>query len=146
VNFSKNFAKIQRMTLIAVCKIILACSLGGMLFIFLRVLPLLPEFKPKLVPEEKKFFFRLETRINAGRRRIGEKFYRWGRKNAHRIRILVLKIDNFLTSYLKRAREKEIHFEKVHLSRRKKIEKVPKPEKALKRKRSKKRLKKKESK
>ena len=111
------------MALIAICKIILVFSFAGMLFIFLRVLPLFSDFKPKSVPEEKKFSFRFKARIEIIRKKIGGRFNQWGKKSAHRIKVLVLKIDNSLTSYLKKAREKEIYIEKIHLSRKKKLEK-----------------------
>ena len=128
------------MNSILACQIVLAVSLGGMLFIFLRVLPLLPEFKPKPVSEEKKPSFRLKAGFEATRKKIGGGFHQWGKRSAHRIKVLVLKVDNFLTSYLKKAREKEIYLEKIHLSRRKKTERTLELEKVSKRKKSKKRL------
>jgi hypothetical protein len=120
------------MSPIAICQIALAASLGGMLFIFLRNLPLLPEFAPKPIPREKKLSFRLKNNLKKGKIKISEKFHQWGEKNAHRLRILVLKIDNSLTSYLKKARERKIHLEKIHFTRRKKIEETLPTEKGQK--------------
>lgn len=125
------------MELIAICKIILICCIGGMTFIFLRVLPLFPEFKLKPVSEEKKISFRFKTKVGAIRKKGAGRLRQSEKKFVYKIKILVLKADNSLTSYLRKAREKEIHLEKIHFSRKKKAEKAVELKKILKKRKSK---------
>ena len=51
------------MSLIFICQIIFGISLLGMLFIFLRNLPLLVEFEPGSIPKEKGLSFRLRNKL-----------------------------------------------------------------------------------
>ncbi|MCD6094503.1 hypothetical protein J7J39_01180 [bacterium] len=108
------------MSSIFICQIIFAISLLGMLFIFLRNLPLLVEFEPDSIPKEKGLSFRLRNKLRKNKERINEKFRQISEKNIHRLRVRILKIDNFLTSYLNKLQERKIHLEKLQFSQRKK--------------------------
>jgi len=108
------------MTLISLCQILFPFSVLGMLFIFLRNLPTLLEFEPTPVPKEKKLYFRLKKRFLIIKRSLGEKLRQLREKNLHRLRVLTLKIDNFLAFYLKKTREKKSSQERNHLSKERK--------------------------
>lgn len=107
------------MSLILICQIIFSVSLSGILFIFLRNLPLLIDFEPQPVPEEKKLIFRCKKGFLRFKNKFSGKFQTAREKTVHKIRILVLKIDNFLTSYLKKAQEQRRHQKKISLFRKK---------------------------
>lgn len=111
------------MSLILICQIIFGASLFGILFIFLRNLPLLVEFEPRPIPKEERLIFKFKKGFLRFKDKFSGKFQRAREKTAHKIRILVLKIDNFLTSYLKKAQEQRRHQKKISLFRKKKSEK-----------------------
>jgi len=51
------------MKIISILQIIFSLSLFGIIFIFLRNLPVLVEFEPQSIPREKKFYFRCKKRV-----------------------------------------------------------------------------------
>jgi len=108
------------MPLITIFQIIIGASLAGMLFIFLRNLPLLAEFKPKPILPERKFFNRIKYNFGKTKTKVGEIFHKFVEKNSHKLRIFILKTDNFLISRIRQAREKKIHFAKINFKKKKK--------------------------
>jgi len=84
----------------------------GIIFIFLRNLPVLVEFEPQPIPREKKFYFRCKKRFLIIKEKLSDKFHQFREKNLHRLKVLTLKMDNFLTSYLKKTREIRLHQKK----------------------------------
>jgi hypothetical protein len=95
---------------IFICQIVLGVSLFGMLFIFLRNLPLLLEFEPKPIPKEDKFSFKIKIKYNSIQKKVKDSFNHWQEKNLRKMRIWNLKIDNFLNAYLDKIRKQKLHF------------------------------------
>ncbi|MFH0987314.1 MAG: hypothetical protein V1841_00235 [Patescibacteria group bacterium] len=93
------------MSLILIFQIIFSLSLLVVLFIFLRNLPFLVEFEPRSLSKEEKLTFRLRRKISSAGGRISEAVHKVREKMVHRLKVSTLKIDNFLTSYLKKTRE-----------------------------------------
>ena len=100
------------MKIISIFQIIFSLSLFGIIFIFLRNLPVLVEFEPQPIPREKKFYFRCKKRVLVIKEKLSDKFHQFREKNLHRLKVLTLKMDNFLTSYLKKTREIRLHQKK----------------------------------
>lgn len=98
------------MNIIFALQFIFGTSLVGMLFIFLRNLPLLCEVEPLQVSKEASFSFRLRKEIKETSNKSSEKFHRWSEKILHKLRLNLLKIDNSLFSCLKKIRERKIKF------------------------------------
>ena len=120
------------MSLITICQIIVGASLAGMLFIFLRNLPLLAEFKPKPILPERKFFNRIKYNLGKTKTKVEEIFHKFVEKNSHKLRIFILKTDNFLISRARQAREKKIHFAKINFKKKKKEDYLVRKEENLK--------------
>jgi len=120
------------MSLITICQIIIGASLAGMLFIFLRNLPFLAEFEPKPILPEKKFFNRIKYNLGKTKTKVGEIFHKFVEKNSHKLRIFILKTDNFLISRARQAREKKIHFAKINFKKKKKEDYLVRKEEDLK--------------
>lgn len=98
------------MNAILLFQVFSAISLAGIIFIFLRNLPLLCEFEPVPVLKEEKLTFRLKKTVKETKLKSRERFHLWSEKTAHKLRLIVLKIDNFLSSYLKKIRERKSKF------------------------------------
>jgi len=97
------------MEIISIFQIIFSLSLFGIIFIFLRNLPILVDFEPQPIPREKKIYFRCKKRFVIIKEKLIDRFHQFREKNLHRLKLLTLKMDNFLTSYLKKTREIKIH-------------------------------------
>jgi len=102
------------MNIIFICQIAFGISVFGILFILLRNLPVLVEFEPRPIPKNKKLYFRLKKGFLIVKQKSGEKFHRLRERNLHRLKVWTLKVDNFLTSYLKRTQERRLHQKRSH--------------------------------
>jgi hypothetical protein len=112
------------MSLIIISKIVFSISLFGVIFIFLRNLPLIPDYKPEYVPKEKRFFFRFRKNVSEKKIKTAHKTQKVREKIIHRLRIIILKIDNALLSYFHKLRERRMHLEKVYFVKRERKGKI----------------------
>lgn len=117
------------MPLISIFQIALGISIFGIIFIVVRNLPLVPEYKVKYVPKEKKISFKMRRNISEGRIKTTHKTHKFKEKLGGKIRIWILKLDNFLLSRLQKTRERRMHLENVYFA---KIEKFKKKKKSKK--------------
>jgi len=102
----------------------LFCFLS-LIFLILRKFPYLVELQPKENVFPKTLFSKTKKSFLKLKKKASEKSHLWREKNIHRARILILKLDNFLGSYLEKLRQKKIYMQKRHsfFSKRKKKEK-----------------------
>lgn len=105
------------METIEILQISFYLSFLGMIFILARNLPLVAEHKVKYVPKEKRLSFRLKKGFSEGRIKTIHKSHKIQEKIGHRLRISVLKIDNFLSKWLKDVKEKRFHIENIYFKR-----------------------------
>lgn len=89
-------------------------SFLGMVFIFLRNLPKVAEYKVKYIPKEKRFSFKIKKNIQESRIKTIHKTHKFQEKLAHRLRVFILKIDNFLFNWLKNVKERKFHIENIY--------------------------------
>lgn len=120
------------MDTISIFQISFYLSFLGMAFIFLRNLPKIAEYKVKYIPKEKRISFKIKRNISEGKIKTIHKTHKIQEKLAHRLRVLILKIDNFLFNWLKNVKEKKFHIENIYFRKPKEklIEKRPVREKA----------------
>ncbi|MDD5551792.1 MAG: hypothetical protein PHI88_01335 [Candidatus Pacebacteria bacterium] len=116
------------MSSIAICQIIFGFSIFGLLFIFSRNLPLIPDYEVKYVPKEKRVSFRLRRNVTEGKIKTSHKAHKFQEKITSRLRVVVLKIDNYLSSRLQKVRERRFHLENIYFKKHK-IEKKTKDKK-----------------
>lgn len=95
-------------------------SFLGMIFMIGRNLPLIAEYKVKYVPKEKRLKFRLKRGITESRMKTIHKSHQIQEKIGHRLRISVLKIDNFISRWLKNVKERRFHIENIYFKNPKK--------------------------
>ncbi len=119
------------MSQILLFEIIFAVSFLGAIFIFLRNLPLVAEYQPKYVPKEKRVFFRLKRKAAEKKIQTTHRTHKIREKIIQKIRIIILKIDNFLLSYFQKLRERRMHIEKIYFQkkeerRKRKLERIKK--------------------
>jgi len=114
------------MHLISIFQIALAVSIFGIVFIVIRNLPLVPEYKVKYIPKEKKISFKVKQNISEGRIKTTHKTHKFKEKVGGKIRIWILKLDNFLLSRLRKTRERRMHLENVYFAKLKKFKKKKK--------------------
>jgi hypothetical protein len=108
------------MELILILQIILGVSVFGILFIIFRNFPLILTHEPKYIPKEKRMFFKLKKGVSEKRMRTSHRTHKWREKIFHRLRILILKLDNILLSYTHKVRERRMHLEKIHFAKKEK--------------------------
>lgn len=123
------------MLLIYIFQIALAVSIFGIIFIIVRNLPLVPEYKVKYIPKEKKISFRLRRGVSEGRIKATHKSHKIKEKIGRKIRIWILKFDNFLISRIQKTRERRMHLENIYFA---KLDKIKKRKEKVKRKKNKK--------
>lgn len=108
------------MSIFSLSLIIFIASFLGLFFIFLRNLPLLVDFKPEVIAEEKKLIKRLKFKLSNAKRKFKKWFERFTEKKAHQLRVLILKIDNLLISYIKKIQIKKLHSKKISFFKKRK--------------------------
>lgn len=114
------------MSLILIFQILFAVSLFGIIFIIVRNLPLVPDYEVKYIPREKRFFFRFKKNISEKKIKTTHKTHKYRERFIRRLRILILKIDNFLLPYFHKIRERRVHLEKIYFAKREKKKKSKK--------------------
>lgn len=102
---------------ITICQIILGISIFGALFIFARNLPLLPEHKVKYVPREKRVSFKLKRGFSEKKIETVHVTHKAQERLGHRLKVWILKLDNFLSNWLKRTKERKYHLENVYFKK-----------------------------
>lgn len=117
------------MALISICQIFFTFSILGIFIIFFRNLPLLVEFEPPSIPKEKRIYFRFKTKVLNIKNKTLEIFHRLKERSLHRLRVLTLKIDNLITSSLKKTRDTKTKEGKNHFSVKEEKLKSPKKSK-----------------
>lgn len=111
------------MLLISIFQIALGVSIFGIAFIVIRNLPLVSDYKVKYIPKEKRISFRVRKNISEGRVKTAHKTHKLKEKTGGKVRIWILKLDNFLLSRLKRTRERRMHIENIYFAKVDKIKK-----------------------
>lgn len=106
------------MSLLLLFEIVFGVSLFGMIFIFIRRMPLIADYEPKYIPKEKRAFVRFRKNVSEKRIETKHKTHKFREKIIQRLRISILKFDNFLLSYFKKMRERRMHLEKVYFAKR----------------------------
>jgi len=102
---------------ITICQIILGVSIFGALFVFVRNLPLVPEHKVKYIPKEKRVSFKLKRGLSEKKVETVHITHKAQEKLGHRLRIWILKLDNFLSKWLKKTKERNYHLENIYFKK-----------------------------
>jgi hypothetical protein len=104
------------MELITIFQISFGVSVFGFLFIFFRNLPLIPEYKVKYVPKEKRISFKFKRGVSEGKVKTAHRSHKIQERIGHRLRIWLLKLDNVLSSRLQKIKERRSHLENVYFA------------------------------